>query len=147
MKRRTGSLVFGGVVILGVFAYLAWGAVGSNVVYFLTPGELLARTPEARGVAVRLGGMVEQGSVRWDAERRELRFRLQDGTHAVEVLSVGAPPQMFAEGMGAVVEGVFTDGVFRSHNVMVKHSNEYRAPQAGEQPAEYYRQLFRTQSR
>jgi cytochrome c-type biogenesis protein CcmE len=53
---------------------------------------------------------------------------------------------MFTEGTGAVVEGTWTpDGVFRSHNLMVKHSNEYRAPHPGEKPAEYYRELFRDQ--
>jgi cytochrome c-type biogenesis protein CcmE len=52
---------------------------------------------------------------------------------------------MFTEGIGAVVEGVWgPDSVFRSHNLMVKHSNEYRAPREGQHPAEYYRELFKT---
>jgi cytochrome c-type biogenesis protein CcmE len=66
----------------------------------------------------------------WDATTRELHFRLQDAAHTVDVVSVGLPPEMFTEGIGAVVEGVYTaDGVFHCHNLMVKHSNVYRARQ------------------
>ncbi len=54
---------------------------------------------------------------------------------------------MFTEGIGVIVEGVFTEaGVFRSHNVMVKHSNEYRAPESGKKPSELYQQLLRESS-
>jgi cytochrome c-type biogenesis protein CcmE len=146
VAKRTPAVLVGAVVVLAVFAYLLWGGIGENLVYFLTPSELLAKGPAAQGATVRLGGLVQPGSVRWDPERRELRFRLKDDARSVEVLSVGAPPQMFAEGIGVVLEGVYTpEGVFRSYNLMVKHSNEYRAPKTGTQPAEYYRQLFKKQ--
>lgn len=146
-QGRRRALWIGAIaVVLGVFAYFAWGGLGKSLVYFWTPTELLAKGPSAYGTAVRLGGMVVPGSVQWNAEARELRFRLSDGDTTVLVESRGAPPQMFAEGIGVVVEGVFTPAaVFRSHNVMVKHSNEYRAPPAGKHPAEYYRKLFRSQ--
>jgi cytochrome c-type biogenesis protein CcmE len=144
-KRVTGT-IFGAVVVLAVFAYLVWGGIGKNLVYFLTPSELLAKGTSAYGSNVRLGGMVDSGSIHWNPETRELRFRLKDESRTVDVVSSGAPPQMFSEGIGAVVEGVFTaDGVFHSHNLMVKHSNEYRAPHEGQKPAEYYRQLFKQQ--
>lgn len=143
--RRARWGLAGGIVLAG-FSYLLWGGVGENLVYFLTPSELLARGTGAVGANVRLGGMIEPGTVRWDAERRELRFRLSDEEQVVEVVSVGAPPQMFTEGIGVVVEGALTaDGIFQSHTVMVKHSNEYRAPPAEKHPSEYYRQLFREQ--
>ncbi|MBI4514028.1 MAG: cytochrome c maturation protein CcmE [Gemmatimonadetes bacterium] len=145
--RRRFLWMAGGVVVLGVFGYFAWGGLGKSLVYFWTPTELLAKGGSAYGTAVRLGGMVVPGSVEWNAETRDLRFRLTDGDTTVPVESRGAPPQMFAEGIGVVVEGVFTPaGVFRSHNVMVKHSSEYRAPEPGKHPAEYYRKLFRSQA-
>jgi cytochrome c-type biogenesis protein CcmE len=106
----------------------------------------LAKGTTAYGSNIRLGGMVDSGSVRWNPDTRELRFRLKDTERTVEVMSTGAPPQMFSEGIGAVVEGVFgADGVFRSHNLMVKHSNEYKAPHDGQKQADYYRQLFKQQ--
>jgi cytochrome c-type biogenesis protein CcmE len=114
---------------------------------FLTPTELLAKGSSVYGTSVRLGGIVEEGSIRWDANSRELRFRLEDdNAHTIEVLSTGVPPQMFNGGIGAVVEGVWTpDGVFHCHNLMVKHSNEYRAPMPGNKPPAYYKELFRKQ--
>jgi len=147
LTGRKGSIAIGRGVVVLVFAYLVWGGIGNNLVYFLTPSELLARGPSVYGASVRLGGIVQPGTVHWDPDRRELRFRLEDDdSHTVEVVSTGVPPQMFNEGIGAVVEGVWTpDGVFRCHNLMIKHSNEYRAPPPGTRPAEYYRQLFRKQ--
>jgi cytochrome c-type biogenesis protein CcmE len=146
---RKTSVAVGGAVVLLVFAYLIWGGIGNNLVYFLTPSELSAKGAAAYGASIRLGGVVEASSIRWDADKHELRFRLvdvTDTTHAIEVVSTGLPPQMFSEGIGAVVEGVWSpDGVFHCHNLMVKHSNEYRAPPPGSKPAEYYRQLFRNQ--
>ena len=141
--KTTGALI-GAAVVLVAFGYLIWGGIGGNLVYFLTPKELLDKGPKAVGASVRLGGLVQGGTVHWNAETRELRFSITDGDSvSVPVISVGVPPQMFTEGQGVVVEGFYTqEGVFKSQKVMVKHSNEYRAPPPGEHPAEYYRELF-----
>jgi cytochrome c-type biogenesis protein CcmE len=94
---------------------------------------------------VRLGGLVQPGSVKWDAQTLDLRFVVVDSggqTQAVNVHSRGAPPQMFRDGMGVVVEGRYhRNGVFESTNLMVKHSNEYRKPEHGERPTEMYKSL------
>ncbi len=121
------------VVLVSAFAYLAYGGVEENLVYFLTPNELVAKGAKAVDRPVRLGGQVVPGSVQWNADALDLRFRVTDGTREVVVHSSGAPPQMFRAGIGVVVEGKYTrNGVFESHSLMVKHSNEYRAPVAGE---------------
>ena len=139
-------LAIGIVAILGAFGYLVAGGIGDNLVYFVTPSELLAKGSRAYDAPVRLGGQVEPGTVRWDADRLDLRFRLTDGLKSVAVQSKGAPPQMFRDGMGVVVEGRYTQaGVFQSTNLMIKHSNEYRAPTSGEKPQEAYRTLIREQ--
>lgn len=130
------------VVVLSGFGYLAYGGIGDNLVYFLTPSELMARGTSAYDGAVRLGGEVKPGSVRWNAQALDLRFVLTDGTREVSVQSKGAPPQMFRDGMGVVVEGSYSrEGVFRSTNLMVKHSNEYRVPPAGHKPEYLYKEL------
>ena len=151
MKKKL-TVGLGAVVVLGVFGYFAFGGLGSSLVYFLTPSELLAKGRSAYGASVRLGGMVEPGSVRWKPETSDLRFRLIDEDSSVEVQSAGVPPQMFLEAaqreapIGAVVEGTLDDsGVFRATNLMVKHSNEYKAPEHSKDREEYYRKLFRTQ--
>jgi cytochrome c-type biogenesis protein CcmE len=144
-RRRRDRRLFaaGGLAaVVAAFAYLLYGGIGENLVYFLSPKELLAKGTAAYDVPVRLGGQVVPGSVNWDADRLELRFRVTDGTEQVHVRSRGAPPQMFRDGIGVVVEGRYRrGGEFESHNLMVKHSNEYRAPKPGEQPHELYKTL------
>lgn len=121
------------VLVVGALGYLMYGGVEENLVYFLTPNELVAKGDKAIDRPVRLGGQVVPGSVQWDADKLDLRFRVTDGTKEVVVHSSGAPPQMFRAGIGVVVEGKYArTGVFESHSLMVKHSNEYRAPTAGE---------------
>ena len=93
---------------------------------------------------MRLGGQVKPGSVKWNDQTLDLRFVVTDGTSEIAVESKGAPPQMFRDGMGVVVEGRYLrDGVFNCTNLMVKHSNEYHPPKPGESPQEAYKTLIK----
>jgi cytochrome c-type biogenesis protein CcmE len=84
------------------------------------------------------------GSVKWDAASVDLRFVMQDGQAQVPVHSHGAPPQMFRDGIGVVVEGRYMPaGTFEATNLLVKHSNEYRPPKNGEKPEEMYKTLIK----
>jgi cytochrome c-type biogenesis protein CcmE len=142
--RRRAALAVGVVVVVGAFAFLLWGGLDRNVVFFFTPQELLARGDGAYDVPVRLGGQVAPGSVKWDATRLDLRFEVVDGQQKVFVHSRGAPPQMFRDGIGVVVEGRYhRTGVFESTSLMVKHSNEYHPPKEGERPRDMYKSLLR----
>ena len=143
--RRKAALAVGAVIILAAFGFLLYGGIDKNVVFFLTPNELLARGTEAYDVPIRLGGLVQPGSVKWDADKLDLRFVVMDsGGQSVNVHSSGAPPQMFRDGMGVVVEGRYhRSGVFESTNLMVKHSNEYRKPEHGERPQQMYKSLVK----
>ena len=145
MKR---AWVLGGaIVMLAVFAWLLFGGLEKNVVFFLTPQELLAKGADGIDVPVRLGGQVKPGSVKWDAQALDLRFTVTDGAREMQVHSTGAPPQMFRDGMGVIVEGrVGTGGVFEASNLLVKHSNEYRAPKPGEEAHEKYKTLIKQSS-
>ncbi len=132
MKNKLGA----GLVILaivGVLGYLAFGSVSQNLVYYWTPSELVAAGNKAQEATVRLGGMVEAGSV--VAEGGGTTFAVTDGTQSVRVRTEQIPPQMFREGIGVVVEGTMGgDGVFVSKRLMVKHDENYRAPADGEKP-------------
>ncbi len=140
----------GVLAIAGGIAMLIAGGLSSNVVYFLTPSELHAelgeRADEIVDQPLRLGGQVKLGSLKWDAEALDLRFVVTDSTSEVPVRSTGAPPAMFKEGIGVVVEGRYThDGIFESTNLMVKHSNEYEPPHGdGEKPAQMYESLIKS---
>lgn len=139
-----GVIAAGVCIILGAFAYLLSGGLGGNIVYFLTPSELMAKGAAGYDAPVRVGGMVQDGSVQWDKEKLELRFNVTDGQAVIPVYSRGAPPQMFQAGIGVVLEGRYErSGVFHSHTLMVKHSNEYKPPEHGTKPAELYRNLPR----
>ncbi len=141
--RRTVTLFGVSALLLG-FGYLLYGGIGDNLVYYLTPTELMERGDAAYEGSVRLGGAVVPGSVQWDADALNLRFLIGDGAREIEVHSKGAPPQMFTDGIEVVVEGRLGEsGVFESTNLMVKHSNEYRAPEEGERPHEIYQDLLR----
>ena len=135
----------GALLIVGAFGFLIYGGIGDNLVYFLTPEELGAKGAAAYDVPVKLGGQVVPGSVSWDAQNIDLRFQLTGGTKAIAVRSQKAPPQMFKEGQGVIVEGKLNrSGVFESTSLMVKHSNEYRAPSPdhAKRPSELYKSLI-----
>jgi len=144
-RTRRRPLAIGAVVVaVAVFAWLLYGGLDKNVVFFLTPQELLAKGTDGYDVPVRLGGQVKPGSVKWDDKTLRLTFEVTDGTTEIPVQSSGAPPQMFRDGQGVVVEGRFgRDHVFNSTGLMIKHSNEYRPPKPGEKPQEMYKTLIK----
>ena len=112
----------------GVLAFLAFGGIGENLVYYWSPTELIEAGDEAYGASIRLGGMVAAGTVR-QAAGSALAFEVTDGANSVAVQSSAVPPAMFREGIGVVVEGTMgTSGVFETQRLMVKHDNEYRPP-------------------
>ena len=147
MAGFSGKQKLAGVAVLvaaATFGWLLYGGLDKNVVFFLTPNELLAKGSDGFDRPVRLGGQVKPGTVKWDDKTLKLTFDVTDGVGQISVISKGAPPQMFRDGMGVVVEGKYgRDNIFQSSNLMVKHSNEYRAPKAGEKPQEMYKSLMK----
>ena len=125
-----GGITLGIAVIVLYAVYSGLGGLGESLVYYWSPTELIEAGDVAYSATVRLGGQVEPDSLQWDPEEQQLDFRITDGTTTVPVHATGAPPQMFREGIGVVVEGTYTrEGVFQTDRLMVKHSNEYRAPE------------------
>jgi len=132
-RGRRWGVLFGVVVVVAVIAYLAFSSVGNALVYYMTPTELLDRGEAAVGETVRLGGLVEVGSIAGEAP--DLRFVLTDGTSEIIVHATSAPTRSFREGIGAVVEGALgADGVFEASQVIVKHDENYAAPTGGALP-------------
>ena len=140
-KKVVGFIIALLIIVTGI-GILLFGKLETNIVYFVTPGELLAKGPAAINQPVRLGGGVKTGSVEWDPKAVILKFLLKDGKGEIPVISYQTPPQMFQEEMGIVVEGKLSpEGVFRSDRLMVKHANEYHPPKEGEKPAILYKDL------
>ncbi len=141
-KLWAGCGILAVVASLGM---LVMGGLTDNVVYFLTPSELVARGADAVDQPLRLGGQVKAGSVAWDAEALDLIFTVQDSLEDISVRYIGAQPSMFREGIGVVIEGSMQgDGVFEATNLMVKHSNEYKAPHGDSIPETMYESIIRS---
>ncbi len=126
----------------GAVAYLSFGGIGENLVYYWTPTELAEHGDQAQGATVRLGGMVEAGTLKWDKAANDLTFKVSDGETSINVHGTGVPPQMFREGIGVVVEGTMGgNNVFESDRLLVKHDNEYQAPEGEADMAELKKSL------
>lgn len=131
--RKIGLIALGVALVAAVGLKLVVDQIGENLVYYWGPHEVLQNGEKAYGVTIRLGGMVQAGSIRFDEGTSDLRFTVGDGKAVLPVHSKGVPPQMFRERIGVVVEGKMgRDGVFQGHRLMVSHGNEYRAPKDGE---------------
>ena len=142
-KGRPLAAVTAVLIAGGALVWISAGNLGENLVYYWSPTELNGAGDKAAGATVRLGGLVQPGSVDWDPDSQRLSFRISDGTEEVRVVSNGSPPQMFREGIGVVVEGQLQGAdVFHTDRVMVKHSNEYRAPDDAQMPS--VEEMYRT---
>jgi cytochrome c-type biogenesis protein CcmE len=129
MRRR---FLIGGLIILAALTYLIYGGMRQAMVYFVTPSELKEHNRSAKDRFLRMGGMVVEGSMKKDLTALTYRFEITDGVATVPVFFRGVPPDLFAEGKGAVVEGrMGKDGVFLATTVMAKHAEEYSPPKEG----------------
>lgn len=131
-KNRSKKWIFGGGFILLLVMAFSFYAMQTYSVYFYTPKEILEKAEALGESQVRVGGMVKSSSVYWDPETLSLQFVLSDlkGVE-IPVSYSGAPPDMFKEGSGVVVEGSLLKGTLslRARNLFVKHSEEYRIPE------------------
>jgi cytochrome c-type biogenesis protein CcmE len=134
-RRRPWGILVLIAVVLAVVGYLAFSSIGSALVYYLTPSELLARGDAAIGQTVRLGGQVKVGSISGDPT--DLTFVLTDSEAEITVHSTAAPTRSFRDGSGAVVEGQLgPDAVFEATRLIVKHDENYEAPEPGTEPSD-----------
>lgn len=129
--KRVGYLIAAAVILVAA-GLMIYRALSSSLVYFIIPSEYAADPVQYDDRRIRLGGIVESGSVAFDEERLQLTFHVTDSLETYPVRHGGTPPELFQENSGVVVEGQFHDGVFESDNLLVKHSEVYQAPEPGE---------------
>ena len=130
-KSNKKWVVGGGVIITAVIA-MSFLNLGDNLVYFYTPMEAVAKASELEGQNIKVGGMVKTDTVKWVPEHLSLSFIMTDmNGNEINVAHKGTPPDMFKEGQGVVVEGRLANSGkdMVSHNLMVKHSEEYKSPE------------------
>lgn len=136
MKTRNKKLLAIGLSVAGlaIVAMLVMNAFRSNLVFFFSPSQVAAgEAPTDR--AFRIGGLVEEGSLKRSADGMLADFVVTDTAQTVKVRysvsEFGPLPDLFKEGKGVVVEGRLTeDGVFAATQVLAKHDENYMPPEA-----------------
>lgn len=134
MKPRHKRMlwVVAGVAALGIAVALVLNAFRSNLVFFFTPTQI-ANGEAPKGRTFRVGGLVEEGSVRRDGDGTIVRFRVTDNARTIQVAYQGILPDLFKEGRGVVAQGqVQPDGSFKASEVLAKHDENYMPPEAAE---------------
>lgn len=130
-KRRRLWLLIGSLSVLGVAAALVLTALNDNLVFFYSPTQVeqkLAEKTIAPDRRFRLGGLVEQGSVK--KEGQIVRFTVTDTNKTVNVVYKGILPDLFREGQGVIAEGSLgADGVFSAREILAKHDENYMPPE------------------
>ena len=131
-RRRRMVAMTGGLVCLVAATALVLTAFEQNMLYFYTPTQIAAgEAPEGR--RLRVGGLVEQGSVRRTPGSLEVRFDVTDLDRTITVAYAGVLPDLFREGQGVVAHGwVSTDGLFEADEVLARHDENYMPPEVAE---------------
>ena len=123
-KHQRLVLVIVALVALVGAGLLAAYALRNQAAYFYVPSDLVANPPE-QGRAIRLGGMVERGSLMTQADGVTRTFVVGDGKARVPVRFTGITPDLFVEGSGVVAEGRMQGDTFIADNLLAKHDENY----------------------
>jgi cytochrome c-type biogenesis protein CcmE len=135
-KNQRLVLVIAAIVAVLIAVMLAMWGLRDRASYFYTPADIAAGKA-ADGQAIRLGGMVERGSVQRQSDGVTIRFVVTDGKAQTPVVYRGIVPDLFREGSGAVAEGRIEHGTFIADTILAKHDERYMPPQLGNLAAEH----------
>ena len=129
-RHRKLALIVLVVAALGVAAALVLNAFNSNLVFFFSPTQVAnGEAPTSR--AFRIGGLVEEGSIKRQADGLTVNFVVTDTAKSIPVTYTGILPDLFKEGKGVVAEGKLgSDGLFNATQVLAKHDENYMPPEA-----------------
>lgn len=128
-RQKRLALAAGGVAAVGAIVALVLNAFQSNLVFFYSPTQVAAQEAP-KGRTFRVGGLVEEGSVKRDGTK--VSFVITDTAQTVSVRYEGILPDLFKEGKGVVAQGQLQSGVFVAREVLAKHDENYMPPEAAE---------------
>jgi cytochrome c-type biogenesis protein CcmE len=125
-KSKKTKFFIGGVVVFLVVGYLVFAGVRDTKMVYLTPSEILSKGGEVYDESLRLGGIVLDGSIQYDAKTLELSFEVTDGETAMPVKFQGVIPDTFENGIEIVVDGTYSQGgVFEATALFPKCPSKY----------------------
>jgi cytochrome c-type biogenesis protein CcmE len=138
MKPKNQRLVLIGAALVAVLAavLLAMWGLRDRAAYFYTPADIVAGKA-GQGQPIRLGGMVERGSIVRQSDGLTIRFIVTDGQATTPVIYRGIVPDLFREGSGVVAEGRVANGTFVADTILAKHDERYMPPELGNLAAEH----------
>ncbi|MCX7138398.1 MAG: cytochrome c maturation protein CcmE [Proteobacteria bacterium] len=129
-RHKRIAMIATGLAALGAASALVLSAFQSNLVFFFSPSQVLANEAP-RSKVFRIGGMVEQASLKRGSDGLTVRFRVTDTVQTIDVVYTGILPDLFKEGKGVVAQGrLGNDGVFQATEVLAKHDENYMPPDA-----------------
>ncbi len=130
-KHRRLSIVLLALLALGGAVALVMAAFEENIVFFFSPTEIAEKqiTADQR---LRVGGLVEEGSIGKAEDGVTVKFVVTDTVNTVPVTYKGILPDLFREGQGVVIEGHLINGVFKADNVLAKHDENYMPPEVAD---------------
>jgi cytochrome c-type biogenesis protein CcmE len=128
-RQKRLALALGGVAAVGAIVALVLNAFQSNLVFFYSPTQVAAQEAP-KGRTFRVGGLVQEGSVR--REGTKVNFVITDTAQTVRVRYEGILPDLFKEGKGVVAQGQLQGGEFVAREVLAKHDENYMPPEAAE---------------
>jgi cytochrome c-type biogenesis protein CcmE len=135
-KNQRLFLVIAAIAAVLIAVMLAMWGLKDRAAYFYTPADIAAGKA-ADGQAIRLGGMVEKGSIQRQRDGVTVRFIVTDGKAQTPVTFRGIVPDLFREGSGAVAEGRMEQGTFVADTILAKHDERYMPPELGNLAAEH----------
>ncbi len=131
-RHKRISFIVVGVAGLGIAAALVLGAFKNNLVFFFSPSQVAAKEAPI-GRTFRVGGLVQEGTVKRELDGLTVRFVVTDTAQSIPVVYKGILPDLFKEGKGCVAQGkIGSDGVFYADEVLAKHDENYMPPEAGD---------------
>lgn len=131
-RHRKLTIIIMSVAALGLAATLVLDAFQSNLVFFFSPSQVAANEAP-KGKSFRIGGLVEEGSVKRESDGVTVNFVVTDTAKVIPVVYTGILPDLFKEGKGVVAQGkLSSDGIFRADEVLAKHDENYMPPEAAD---------------
>ena len=130
-RHRRVALIVTGVAGLCIAVVLVLQAFNENLVFFFTPTQVAANEVPAQR-SFRVGGMVEKGSVKRQADGVTVQFVVTDTAKSIPVTYKGVLPDLFKEGKGVVAQGRLENGAFVASEVLAKHDENYMPPEAAD---------------